>query len=411
MTDATVPSFPYRNVTITGGTGTVAAQLQRALLRDCTGVERIATTVRDPAAPRAQRLVASPKLDVFTGGIQDVAVVRNAIERGEIVYHLAAWLANTAMPDDPNVVYLANGLASAVVCRLCRQLGKTLVYTSSHSVYFAGPYEGRIAEDTFAFRDDFTDWIENARHEYYRLADIALERGGKLEDLASELDAVHEKLPPPFEPLIYDREEYHIYCLTKLLGERFALDHGGVVLRLANVYGPGDDSTQAVGEACARVTDAAGSERLTIRQPFKKLVPAYLGDICASLVAAASVSLPDGTSPIFTVASQEDYLKEDELLRTVATALNNLRGETRAYDIERLEPDEQKAFTYDTTKLSKVLLPGHELMPLAKGLEEQLRWLDGGAEERWSLEAGVSLCSPLPLREGVGGRGGRYPPP
>ena len=82
-------------------------------------------------------------------------------------------------------------------------------------------------------------------------------------------------------------------------------------LRLSNVYGPGDESTQAVGEACHRILAADPSVETKINQPFKKLMPAYLGDIIKSLVRAGTLRLPDGVSPVFTVASQEHYLRED----------------------------------------------------------------------------------------------------
>ena len=178
------------------------------------------------------------------------------------------------------------------------------IFTSSHSVYFAGPYEGRIAEDRFAFRRDFVDWIEAVKSDYYGLAGAIL--AGETESAAAgaAIDAIHHKLPPPFDPKIYDKDAYHIYCLTKLLAERFVLDHGGLVLRLGNVYGPGDESTQAVGEACHRILAADPNVETKVNQPFKRLVPAYLGDIIKSFIRAGNLRLPDGVSPVFTIASQ-----------------------------------------------------------------------------------------------------------
>ncbi|MGD2174506.1 MAG: NAD(P)-dependent oxidoreductase, partial [Candidatus Brocadiaceae bacterium] len=207
---------------------------------------------------------------------------------------------------------------------------------------------------------------------------------------------IHEKLPPPFEPKIYDNDSYHVYCLTKLLAERFVLDSGGLVLRLSNVYGPGDESVQAVGEACHRLTEADPGERIEVRQPFKKLVPAYLGDIVKCFIRAAGLRLPAEVSPIFLVASQEHYMREDTLLRAVADALDEIRGTDHVYDIEELPPEEETAFSYDLTKMRTHLLQGEPLTPFSEGVREHLIWLMERAEGRGAAEPAFAIR----LREG-----------
>ncbi len=301
-------------------------------------------------------------------------MLKQIVDQGEIVYHLAAWLANTDMPDMTSI-YVINSLVPALLAQLCVESKKRLIFTSSHSVYFAGPYEGRIAEDRFVFRRDFVDWIEAVKSDYYGLAGAIL--AGEIESAAAgaSIDAIHRKRPPPFEPKIYDKDAYHIYCLTKLLAERFVLDHGGLVLRLSNVYGPGDESTQAVGEACHRILDADPNVEIRVIQPFKKLVPTYLGDIIKSLIRAGNLRLPGGVSPVFTIASQEHYLREDALLRTAGASLNKICGTTRDYRIEQLPPEKETTFTYDLGKMQKHLLCGEKLTPFEEGVRLQLTWL------------------------------------
>jgi hypothetical protein len=116
-------------------------------------------------------------------------------------------------------------------------------------------------------------------------------------DAARAVDAVHARHPPPLAPKIYDRDDYHVYCLTKLLAERLVLERGGVVLRLCNVYGPGDESAQAVGEACRRILAADPDVEAKVNQPFKKLVPTYLGDIVRCLVRASTWPRAAGRPP------------------------------------------------------------------------------------------------------------------
>jgi nucleoside-diphosphate-sugar epimerase len=368
-------TFPYSSVGITGATGTVASEFIQLLLNKASGLQQITASCRRLDSPKAQRLGELEQLTLVEGGILDLPVLERIVSDSGIVYHLAAWLANTVMPDTYEEIFAVNCLSTAVVCRLCKKENKRLVFTSSHSVYFAGPYKGIIAEDSYQFRQDFMDWIQAIKTNYYDLADRIIVGEKKLDSALVDIAEMHHACPAPMDPLIYDRDEYHLYCLSKLLAESIALDHGGVVLRLSNVYGPGDESTQAVGEACQRILKAASDEELKVRQPFKKLVPAYLGDINEALFRAASLELPSGINPVFTMASQSTYMREDELLRSVDKGLQRIRG-SGSRTIETLEPEAgPQAFTYDLSKLQTYLLKDYPLTPFVDGLEAQLRRL------------------------------------
>lgn len=370
--------LPFDAVSITGGTGTVGSQFLKVLLGQFPHLERINTTCR-PSSPRAERIPETERLNVVRGGINDLDVLRTMAGEGDVVFHLAAWLANTPLPSMTEV-YLTNSLSTGVVAELCARGDKRLVFTSSHSVYFAGEYEGRIRADEYVFRQDFLDWVEAVSGPYGRLIDGIIGQETGFEEAPEAIERIHAELPPPFEPKIYDSDPYHIYCLTKLLAERLVLDRGGVVLRLANVYGPGDESPQAVGEACQRLLEAEPGDELEVRQPFKKLVPAHLGDIIRCLIRAAGLRTEGSFSPLFTVASQETYMREDSLLRAVADALNRIRGTDHEYDIEKLPPEERTAFTYDLAKMRSHLLRGEPLTPFETGVQQQLARLMERAE-------------------------------
>jgi len=312
------------------------------------------------------------------------------VDGGEVVYHLAAWLANTPLPGMTEV-YVVNSLSAGVVSRLCQDQGKPLVFTSSHSVYFAGDYRGLIREDDYPFRRDFVEWIDAVNGDYHGLIDSITAGERSFDDAPGCILGIHEKLPPPFDPRIYDSDSYHMYCLTKLLAERLVLDHGGLVLRLSNVYGPGDDSPQAVSEACQRLLEAKPGDRIDVRQPFKRLVPAYLGDIIKAFIRAGGLRLPESVLPLFTVASQKHYMREDELLRTVAACLNEIRGTNHNYDIEELPAEDDVAFTYDLTKMNAHLLRSEDMTPFSEGVREQLLWLMQRAEGRPARQADLVI--------------------
>lgn len=382
--------FPFRSVSTTGGTGTVASQFHKVLLSQLPQVERITTTCRNTRSGRARRLPASPKMHVLPGAVTDLDVLRAVVDGGEVVYHLAAWLANTPLPSMTEV-YVVNSLATGIVSRLCEDQGKRLVFTSSHSVYFAGDYRGLIREDDYPFRQDFVEWIAAVNGDYRELIDAMVAGDKSFDDAPDSILRIHKKLPPPFDPRIYGSDSYHSYCLTKLLAERFVLDYGGLVLRLSNVYGPGDESPQAVSEACQRLLEADPGDRIGVRQPFKKLVPAYLGDIIKVFIRAGGLQLPESTLPLFTIASQEHYMREDELLRTVAACLNEIRGTSCEYDIEELPAEADVALTYDLTKMKAHLLRSGELTPFSEGAREQLLWLMERAEGRPAREADLVI--------------------
>ncbi len=390
----TIPSaeFPYRRVSVTGGTGTIGRQWLKALIAQFPQVERITTNCRKG---RSARIPSSPKIRVLDGGVDDLENLRAIVEEGDIVYHLAAWLANLQLPD-PTEVYVINSLIPAVLSRLCAQHGKPLVFTSSHSVYFAGDYKGFIQEDSFVFRRDFTEWIDAVQAPYQELVDDILASRKRFAEAPRAIVAIHKEHAPPFSPRIYDNDGYHIYCLTKLLAERFVLDGGGVTLRLSNVYGPGDESVQAVAEACQRILQASPGDQLKVRQPFKKLVPCYTGDILKAFVRAGRLRVPDAARPVFTLASQDHYLREDALLRTVAACVNGIRGTNHAYDIETLPPETETAFTYDLSKMMTLLFQGQQPTPFANGLKEQLLWMmerSEGKPER-PLDAAITFSTP-----------------
>ena len=63
-----------------------------------------------------------------------------------------------------------------------------------------------------------------------------------------------------------------------------------------------------------------------------------------TLVRAGTLDFSEVEVPLFTVASQENYLKEDILLRTVAGSLERIRGEELMYDIEKLQHDNPPIF-------------------------------------------------------------------
>lgn len=98
---------------------------------------------------------------------------------------------------------------------------------------------------------------------------------------------------PPTETDPFDPQD--VYAASKLEAEGHALGPGGamevVVLRPANVYGPGQSRAAVVADFVAR---AVAGEPMTVRDPAVRRNFVYVGDIVRAVVAAASAPAAAG---------------------------------------------------------------------------------------------------------------------
>ena len=126
-------------VCVTGGTGFLGSFLVRDLL-----AKGVAVRVLARPSPRAQRLQAAGA-EIVHGDLSDAGSIARAVERAEIVYHLAAKVGAAARKD----YFETNVAGTERVLDACAQAGVgQIVYASSLAVY--GPVrEGeRITEET-----------------------------------------------------------------------------------------------------------------------------------------------------------------------------------------------------------------------------------------------------------------------
>lgn len=193
---------------VTGGAGFIGAHLARALLRDGWDV-----TVLDDLSTGKRENVPEGATFIEDDIVESLWMYKGSFD---VVFHLAAQSSYRIAIKEPVTDAINNIVGTLEVCRFCKRTGARLVFASS---------AGGVYGDTGGF-------------------------------------AAYEDTPPcPTSP----------YGVSKLAAEEYirlyARQYGvkAVILRLANVYGPGQDVNGEAGVIARFAGQAARGEPLTVR--------------------------------------------------------------------------------------------------------------------------------------------------
>jgi dTDP-L-rhamnose 4-epimerase len=217
-------------ILITGGAGFIGSRLAKALSKDHQ------VSIFDNFHPQVHGYTAVREAtglvgicDIVEGGIENAAEVRNVVRSfdPEIIYHLAAETGTGQSYDEPTRYGLVNVIGTTNLLEAIREQGrgkKRVVLASSRAIYGEG-----------AGRDP-----EGMVHQAMvrRVCDLETGDFALKDQSGSELTPVPmiEALPPA---------PASIYASTKLMQEYLCAqclegtDAEAVILRLQNVYGPG----------------------------------------------------------------------------------------------------------------------------------------------------------------------------
>src|SRR5919201_3042162 len=130
-------SFTSRRVLVTGAGGFIGRHLIETLLRDGADVRafvrynsRNDSGLLDLLAPESLA-----EVDVVPGDIRNGEAVADAVDRCEVVFHLAALIAVPYSYRNPRDYFETNVLGTLNVAQACRSRDVRLVHTSTSEVY------------------------------------------------------------------------------------------------------------------------------------------------------------------------------------------------------------------------------------------------------------------------------------
>ncbi|MGC9107430.1 MAG: NAD-dependent epimerase/dehydratase family protein, partial [Infirmifilum sp.] len=197
-------------VLITGGAGFIGHNV--ALILKGKGYDVIVLDSLERSTTFALQRLSSSDVPLIRGDIRNVALLKKLVSKGDIVVHAAAYISVEESMKNPEVYIDNNVMGSLAVAKVCLEAGASMIYISSAAVYG--------------------------------------------EPVKLPIDEAHPT--KPISP----------YGLSKLFGEQILelLARQGLrytVLRLFNVYGPGQSSAYA-GVISRFIEQALESQRLII---------------------------------------------------------------------------------------------------------------------------------------------------
>ncbi|WP_404420326.1 NAD-dependent epimerase/dehydratase family protein [Nibricoccus sp. IMCC34717] len=192
-----------RKILITGAAGFVGTNMTLALLREGHQVIGLDSLSRRGTELNLETLRKEfPNFDFRQKEIEDMAMEIYS-EEPALVYHFAAQVAVTSSLASPERDFRINAEGSFRIAKAARDVGSALVYTSTNKVY--GDNVNAVPLREFPTRWDFDG------------------------DLAGK------GLPETFS---IDASHHTPYGVSKLVGEMYVREFGGIANRCSCMYGP-----------------------------------------------------------------------------------------------------------------------------------------------------------------------------
>lgn len=321
-------ALPGKRILITGGAGFIGSRLCRSLTERGAVVTAFDNLLEQVHGPDP---VVDPALDLIRGDIRDRAAIEAAVAqvRPEIVVHLAAETGTGQSADEPSRYSDVNVVGTAMLIEILRaqaQPPERVVLAATRAVYGEGGYRNASGQ-TFIPAPRTTAAMGEG---IFGLFDTD---GAPLTAVATD-----ETLPP---------RPGSVYGSTKLMQEYLLQQSPApwdtVILRLQNVYGPGQSLRNPyTGVLSIFCQQAMSGKRLNIFEDgeiYRDFV--FVDDVVAAFVTACETEA--GVGGVFNIGSGEKVsiraaaeliLKELGLPQDV-----DLTGAFRAGDIRHAVAD------------------------------------------------------------------------
>ena len=147
-----------KNVLITGGAGFIGSVLTGALLKSKYNV----TVIDDFSTGRKENLekfAGDKNFNLITGSITDESLVAKAVEKCDIIYHLAATVGVKNVVDNPLETIIYDTIGTSIVLKYASANGVKVVMTSTSEVYGKSEkYPFKEDEDVVIGPPDVNRW-------------------------------------------------------------------------------------------------------------------------------------------------------------------------------------------------------------------------------------------------------------
>tara|TARA_Y100000310_G_C20699053_1_gene827982 strand:- start:3393 stop:4403 length:1011 start_codon:yes stop_codon:yes gene_type:complete len=329
-----------KKILITGGAGFLGSNLSQELLKEGAEVVIVDDLSRRGVEHNFKTLKKNyPKLKNHQVEINDVpsVIVR---EKPDIIYHFAAQVAVTTSVESPVSDFRINAEGSFNVAKTAGEYNIPVIYSSTNKVY--GDNVNRVPIREMKTRYDFSG---------------KLARRGISEDFS--IDAPH----------------HTPYGCSKLTGELYIREYGGVVNRCSCMYGPHQYGIIDQGWVSYFIIQKLLNKQVTIFGDGKQVRDLLHADDVVRLLILQGERLLNKKKPsirgeVFSVGG--GYKNTVSLLELCD--LLDIKPK-----FGKWRPSDQKVFYADIAKAKKVL--GWEpKVTYKKGIKELLKWTEDHIE-------------------------------
>lgn len=321
---------------ITGAAGFVGTNLALSLLSKGHQVVGTDSLSRKGSELNAKKLKDSfPAFDFFHVEIEDLPNIIYKV-RPEIVFHFAAQVAVTTSLQNPRRDFAINGTGTFEVVLAAHNVGAKVVYTSTNKVF--GDNVNKVPIRELETRYDFDGELK--------------EKG------------IHEEFS-------IDAKHHTPYGCSKLVGDIYVREFGGVVNRCSCMYGPNQYGIIDQGWLSYFAINKISGKPAVIYGDGKQVRDAVHADDVVRLLEMQAQRLLDKTKPsiegeVFNVGG--GYQNTISLLE-----LCKIWGIEPSFGPWR--PADQKVFYCDITK-AKEILGWEPQISLDVGLGDLYKWTE-----------------------------------
>jgi dTDP-L-rhamnose 4-epimerase len=345
-----------KRIFVTGGAGFIGSRLVRRLAS--AGAE---VRVYDVLLPQVHG--TDPQIDLpaqlVRGDVRDRALFAAAITEFQphVVVHLAAETGTGQSADEPSRYTSVNVVGTANLIEIVRALQtppERIVLAGTRAVYGEGAYRDGAAGPLFAPPPRTTRDMAAGRFDLYTSAGATLEAVRTPENLS----------PAPAS----------VYGSTKLMQEyllqQCPLPCGVAILRLQNVYGPGQSlQNPYTGVLSIFCSQAMEGRRLNIYEDGEIIRDFVFVDDVVSAFAAACVK-PSVLGRVVNIGSG----KPTSMRMAAERILANLGRPATTYDITGMFRPGDVRYAVADTSLAEELLGWHPAVSFDEGIAVLTQW-------------------------------------